>query len=399
MPIGAVVAIVLLLGIAGLATDGGLFFSLRRRAQTAADAAAVAGAMDIWRGSAGTAPQAAATAAAQHGFTDPTPVINIPPTNASPPYLGDSHFVEVIVSQRQPTLFLRALGFDTMTPSARAVAGTAPSADCLITLGNSTAEPGIKMTGSGTITDSGCSLAVNSPATPAISIQTGNSIAVASIDVVGTVSCGTNITPCPTPGAVPAPDPFASLSPPSGSGLPTLTACQSSTHCVPGIYTSTITLDKAGTILDAGQYIFQGAGLKINGGDITGNGVSLYFTSSDTNPCNNCTLTQTNGSLTLNAVTTGSMAGIVIFQDKNVGTSAPLKFSNGCTVLGGVVYAPNNQFSVTNQGCGTGTCPACPASAQYVVRSVSTTGPSFFIHQPPSGTTTSGGITHVALAE
>src|SRR5215475_6415833 len=59
-----------LLGIVGLALDGGHLYVTKQRAQAAADAAAQAGVMDLYRGNGTTAASASAIAyAGKDGFT------------------------------------------------------------------------------------------------------------------------------------------------------------------------------------------------------------------------------------------------------------------------------------------------------------------------------------------
>src|SRR5258708_6616062 len=98
--------LVILTAFAGLAVDVGQFWSARRQMQTAADAAAIAGASAL-RFS--RSPSAAADAVtATNGFTDGTNnvivTVNNPP--ASGPYHLNPNYVEVIVIQPHPTSFL-----------------------------------------------------------------------------------------------------------------------------------------------------------------------------------------------------------------------------------------------------------------------------------------------------
>src|SRR5262249_15233615 len=102
------VALIALCAVVGLAFDVWYLFDDRRRPQTAADAAALAGARE-WRkaGSAGVV-AAANAGAASNGFTNgqngTDVVVNIPPTSGY--YASNSSFLETIVSRSRPTLFL-----------------------------------------------------------------------------------------------------------------------------------------------------------------------------------------------------------------------------------------------------------------------------------------------------
>jgi uncharacterized membrane protein len=119
-----VLVAVLLLGlvaVVGLATDGGLVFAQRRELQNLADAAALAGAMQLDEGAyraAGTVTLNAgearrAAAAALEGASDLTYAVTT-----------DVGGVEVEVRRHATTGFLRVIGIDgvTISASARAAA-------------------------------------------------------------------------------------------------------------------------------------------------------------------------------------------------------------------------------------------------------------------------------------
>ena len=111
-----------LLAFVGLAFDVGYMQWLRRRAQTSADAAAMAGAWAVLEGGSMTTEGKAASSI--NGYTDGTSgitvTINSPPTLGS--YTADPTAVEAIVSQDAPAFFMRVLGFNTLPVRARAVA-------------------------------------------------------------------------------------------------------------------------------------------------------------------------------------------------------------------------------------------------------------------------------------
>src|SRR5260370_11417039 len=119
--------IVMLTAFAGLAVDVGQLWSARRHMQTAADAAAIAGATALRLGNTPTAAADAITST--NGFTDGsenvTVTVNNPP--ASGVYAGNASYVEVIVSQPQPTYFMRVLGYNSMGVTTRSVASSVNS--------------------------------------------------------------------------------------------------------------------------------------------------------------------------------------------------------------------------------------------------------------------------------
>lgn len=137
----AAAALTVLTLAAGLAVDLGYLRYQRRRAQSAADGAAIAAAAEMGpcAGSLSCIQAAAFTDASSNGFKDSslgglaTVTVNNPP--ASGPNSGNNSFVEVIVSQAQPTYFMRAVGINSSTISARAVAKTGSGPNCMYALG------------------------------------------------------------------------------------------------------------------------------------------------------------------------------------------------------------------------------------------------------------------------
>jgi hypothetical protein len=131
--------LVLLMGCMALSADVGVMFYDRRNAQTAADAAAVAGALDYQYNQSISSAQAAAWAASQKdGFTNgangTTVTVNPPPLSG--PEQGVPGYVEVIISQVEPTFFARVLGKNSVTVQARAVAGVGGGALGCFTIDN-----------------------------------------------------------------------------------------------------------------------------------------------------------------------------------------------------------------------------------------------------------------------
>jgi hypothetical protein len=113
-----------LLGIAGLAIDGGLLTAGQRQAQNAADAAALAAAMDLLRGQSTNTAKSTATTFAQtyNGLSSATVQVNVPPTQGN--YQGNAQFAEVIVTNPVSVFLMPALGVkSTQNIPARAVAG------------------------------------------------------------------------------------------------------------------------------------------------------------------------------------------------------------------------------------------------------------------------------------
>src|SRR5262245_39855439 len=102
------ISLVALLGITGLVIDGGRMMGERRHAQAAADAAALAGAIDLHKGK--TTDEARATAlvyASRNGYDNGatnTVTVNFP---AASPNSASNQAVEVITNRMVDTTFIK----------------------------------------------------------------------------------------------------------------------------------------------------------------------------------------------------------------------------------------------------------------------------------------------------
>ncbi len=113
-----VFALAALLGFTALAIDVGLILHERRQLQNAADAAALAGAQELFDSPAAAVAKAQEYAVANGiDLTDPDYTFQ-----ATTPYQGDPGKIEVKVSSQVGFLFGRALGLDFVNVPARAVA-------------------------------------------------------------------------------------------------------------------------------------------------------------------------------------------------------------------------------------------------------------------------------------
>ena len=110
-----------MLGFVGLAVDVASWYSAQRDMQSAADAAAMAGVLELARGATTTEIQTRAKDAAQlNGYVSGEVTINNPPLAGD--YIGNAAFVEAVVAQDQPGFFSAMAYPGDMTVMARAVA-------------------------------------------------------------------------------------------------------------------------------------------------------------------------------------------------------------------------------------------------------------------------------------
>ncbi|MGA8727848.1 MAG: pilus assembly protein TadG-related protein [Terracidiphilus sp.] len=413
-------SMVILLGFMAFAIDVGLLFRAKRNMQIAADAAAIAGALDYKYNGSLTSAQAAAVAAASangvtstgtcpiSGSTQTFVCINIPPVYG--PNAGSSGFVEALISQPNQTVFMGIIRHSgLMAVGARAVAGSGASSGCIWALAKSGLD--VSLTGSGAITAQNCSIFDNSSASDALTLTGSGSISAKAIGIVGNYNktgSGTITPNPPTTGISPAADPLASLSAPTvttGTCTGTAAACNPSNTgsgnlVVPaGTYTSisntgsgTLTISggtvisgnltntgSGALVLDAGNYsiggnfsstgsssLTLGAGLYTIGGNLaltgsgslTGVGVSFYTQGSTT--------VTGSGSMDLTAPTSGPDNGILIFQSRTDSSAVSITGSGG-DVMQGIVYASDSPLTLTGSG-------SFSASLDVIVDSLSVTG-------------------------
>jgi Putative Flp pilus-assembly TadE/G-like len=114
------VCLIAFLGLAALAIDLGSFFQQQRQAQSAADAAALAGAQEL------PTSTVAATSQAQSYVTQNLPGSNTPGIT----YNSTSSQITVTVSKQVPSFFGQTLGLTSANVSARAVAGVKGAPSC-----------------------------------------------------------------------------------------------------------------------------------------------------------------------------------------------------------------------------------------------------------------------------
>jgi hypothetical protein len=349
----------LLLGI-GLALDTGQLFVSRRAAQTAADAAAWAGAAVLYAGgSAAQAQTAAVTDATRNGYTNGGLVTL---TTVSPPasgtYAGDAGYIEVTITEQVLTRFLFGASTGRTAVTVRAVGGIARSGtgQAVVVTGDtgSGGNPTFALIGSGTrFTVSGGGTSTNSTSTGAIIMSAGTQITGTFHRITGNASAMVKglMSPAPTTGVAATPDPFASIAGPSTTGLPLIGGSTISTTVTlsPGVYSSQVTVTTGGVAkLNSGTYVFQAGLQTINSGSLIlagAGGVLIYNTYSNypaapapSPTCGTVSLAGT-GQLTLAPRATGSYAGILLFQDRRCATGPSLTVRTG-TSLSGTLYVP-----------------------------------------------------------
>src|ERR1041385_3607062 len=366
----AALTLPVLVGFAGLGTEGALWYYTHHQMQDAADSAAISAAT-AYSGSSGTNITTQADGVtALYGYTDgsggTTVVVNRPPSQGR--YTSRSGAVEVIVSQPQ-TRILSALwsSSSTVTITARAVALANAGVGCVLAL-NPHAAASASEQGSVAISLNSCSLYDNSDASNAVSVGGSATLSAMSVSTVGNVSGSANITTTDgiNTGGSAAADPYAGVAnqvAPTGSGCDqTNYSTHGTVTLSPGVYCGGLDLGAGAVVtLNPGVYYITNQGshagsLTMNGqASLTGTGVTLVFTGSGSNYS---TATISGGAtVNLTAPSTGPLAGIVIFGDRNTPQGTLYRFTGGTNqAFNGAVYLPEGQIQYSGGATGANGC-------------------------------------------
>jgi len=413
------IAMLVVLGFAALAVDVGFLYATRRNMQTAADAAAIAGSNSLNSGeSFATAKSAAKDVASLNGYADGTNNVTVTVKSpANPPNPGDGTYVEVDVAKPVPTYFMRALGYNTVNVSTTAVAGFAPAPDCVITL-DKTAQNSLVTSGGSNLT-ANCGVVVDSSSTSGLVVSGGSILDAGSVGVVASSEsqASSGVTPAYVPNITAVPDPLSGVAEPSVGSCNALTAnghgytASGGESISQGTYCGGITVSGGKSLnLNPGTYVLLGGGLQVNGSsNLIGNGVTFFNTvwMSGDGAANNVgnsnqykPIVFSGGSSTnLSAPTSGTLKGILFFQDRNLpsndtGPSGPQNTVSGGSgaVFSGVLYFPSTPV-VFSGGSGVN-----PENVSLIGDTVTISGGSAYVG-PPTGPAFTPPITASRLYE
>jgi Flp pilus assembly protein TadG len=377
-----------LVGSAALGTEVGLWLYTQQRMQGAADLGAVSAAL-AYSGdhTSNLALEAGAVTASYNfvaGVDGVVVTVNRPPLAGR--YTGTPGAVEVLVQQPQTPLLTALWNSKPVSISARAVAvSNTDGLGCVLALDHN-ASGAITSQGNSKVNLKNCSLFDDSSNATALTNGGSATISALSVGVVGGISGTSGITTTQgiETGMSPVSDPYGNVSPPSFSGCShTNFTAKTTVTIYPGVYCGGIGLNaNANVTLNPGVYYLDQGSLSVNGGAVmSGDGVTLVFTSSSGSNYATATI---NGGATVNlsAPTSGPMAGIVLYGDRNMPVGTAFKFNGGASQdLEGAIYFPEGSVSFAG-GANTGN-----GCTQLVVDTVTFTGDSnFAINCSGSGT-------------
>jgi hypothetical protein len=412
-----VVFSVVMIGALGFALDGSHLYAQRQMAQTAADAAAQAGILSIYKGTNSTSahpftsngtftctvPPASldlrtpCVYAQLNGFGTAADTVTVTVNPAiSIAGSGIVSAIFVTVQRTVNTTLMRYLGTTSTLVKAKSTAGLVNSvpSTCIYVLDPSAGSAFAASNGATITAD--CGMAVNSNSASAVTI-TGSASVNLPIAVTGgyQINNGGSATPMPVSGVTPVSDPFGTVAgpaagacnftnyhPPWGTWSPT-----------PGTYCGGITIDNGATAnFAAGTYIINGGGLHFAGGTtITGSGVMFYLTG--TNATYGSAVIDNGTNVTLSAQASGTYTGILFYQDRSINSAVNASFAGGATMkLTGSLYFPTTGIAYSN-----GTAVVNYSTA-LIAKQVSMTGGAGF-KLDPTGSKTGLLTKTAALAE
>ncbi len=352
-----------LLGMVGLGADYGAWTYTHRAMQSAADSGALSGATAYNLGSYNSVVAQANAVTASYKFVNGAKgvviTVNRPPQSGA--YTAKANAVEVIIQQPQTPLFSSLIQKEQFDIRARAVAlGNGDGKGCVLSL-NGVASGATTGQGSTVVNLKNCSLYDNSNNSSALTVGGSASLTALSVNVVGGISgqAGIKTTQGVNTGVPAAADPYKYVDNPTPTGTLYNSCCSHGADTInPGIYKNGMKLVSGANIkLNPGVYYIEGSGLDVAGGaTLTGDGVTLVFTSSDGNKYANATI---NGGATVNLTppTSGALSGIVMFGDRNMPVGTTFTFNGGASQsFTGAIYLPKGYVKYaggadTTNGC------------------------------------------------
>ena len=347
----AVFMLPVLLGITAFAIDLSNLYYNKSAIQRAADAAAIGGVLvlpDAMKAKSQALALVGANTPANFGTIsldqDIVPGVWDPVAHTFTASMTSPDALQVTtyrsVGRNNPVLtyFAGILGVSSMEVTGKAIAVRFGGA-CVRVL-NPTASSAFQTGGSGNVTIN-CGLQINSSAANAADRKGSSQITSTNTCITGGTNTTSGWTPAPRTGCTAGVDvlaylaepaqPAATCAPPPSSG--TLTG-----NCT---YTGKITLG-GNVTLGSGIYYLKNATMSVaNNAVINGSGVTIFVDAGSSLSLSG------NATVKLSAPTSGSYAGILVFQSRSTPSSTTMSLNgDGNMQLNGTLYAPTIMLSL-----------------------------------------------------
>jgi hypothetical protein len=361
-----------LVGILAITFDGGVLMQERRRVQAAAEASAMAAAVDLFehyhtnygKDPDGTAEASAQTTAKANGYDNNTAdvnvLVNIPPRSG--PYVGKDGYVEVIITHNVKRGFSTVFGTGRLPVEARAVArGAYPAVSDAILILNTTVPSALTVSGNGSVGVVGAPIHVNSSDAEAAVSTGGGAVVADPTDIVGGYSVsgsGPGFTGTINTGVRSKPDPLRHLPVPDLSTM-TVRSTNKLQHSAattvtlaPGVYQGGISITGlANIILQPGVYYIDGGGFSFNGqGTLSGDGVMIYNSPASNTASEGVNITGSGGgTVVLSPPVGGTYHGVTLFQNRTSKVTMDIE-GNGLFDITGTFYTAKALLKVKGNG-------------------------------------------------
>jgi hypothetical protein len=374
------ISLAVVLAFVAIAIDGGGLLEERRQAQATSDAAAIAGAEDLFRNFPankgidvdGTATARAREIAADNGYSgdgvrSTVTVHTYPEAYTGGPNEGNEipkGYCEVSVQYNQPRYFSAIFGTGDLPIPARAVArGSWAPSNIGIHVLDLHRPSSLYGNGNATVEVNGAKVIVNSD-DPEAAMSNGLTMKADEFKITGgsaTTGGGQFIGDIEynTP---PEPDPLRHIPEPTTEGMPVnnkLQFANGSRTATPGVYRGGISVSGQGNLtLEPGIYYMDGGGFSFSGqGNLTARGVMIFNA-----PTSNSHVVDISGTGTIimSPPTEGIYKGLTLFQDR--------ESTNEMSVQGGGIMDITGTFYCANGTLGIGGGGSGQIGSQYISR-------------------------------
>ena len=372
------IILVVLIGLIGLMIDTSYVFLVGHQLQNAADAAALAGARQVYTGNSGDAVTAAVAAAGDNKVDGSLLTIANGDVQTGNYTLSTSTFTSggapynaVHVTARRTSgspsgsvnlIFGPIFAVNASNVSRQATAMFRGSFAAGIIALDPSRSSSFGSNGNVAVTVNNGGIQVNSSSGSAVTVKgSAANISATELRVQGGVSTtGQPTLPSQIDyGATPVADPLANLpAPTKGTDLGSVSNKGNKTVTLnAGYYSGGVSANNGTVYLNPGVYIFGPTGLNITGNanlEMSGNvgdgsgGVVFYLTTGSGSSYGMLNLGGT-GTIAVNAPTTGTYKNVLVFQDRNTPYSAGSDSIGGTGTLNitGVIYTPSVNFSAS----------------------------------------------------
>jgi len=347
LAVGFTVSLPVVLAAVGMASDYITMTKVRADLQAAADAAAMAGAREILlaRSNAAQVKSAAMSYAAYSLVGDGAATkeqLAAANLQVGADVIDDFSAVKVDIAEAWAPFFAHLIKEDITPIRVNATARFVGSNNICV-LGLSDKGSPVFVDRYGQLTGNGCGVFSNSRGTAALKVETGAKLETSITCSVGgnSVSASAVVDPSPLSDCPVVPDPLADRPAPAVSSCDhnSMFLTNQTMTLDPGVYCAGLTIDGTSVVtLNPGVYVIKDGQLLVGGtAYLHGEGVSFFITGTTPGKIK----FNTNTKIELSAPVSGTMAGILVFEDRTLGT--PLKHqisSNNARKLIGTIYLP-----------------------------------------------------------